>query len=93
MVYEAATSLSWQPCIGPLLASSKANTLFSPFQVEYVITYTSAGEITAAAVNFSATDASFGTQILQRHAVQFQVRMLLLLVFILCIVTFSIASV
>ncbi|KAF5892117.1 tectonic-3 isoform X1 [Clarias magur] len=41
-------------------------------KVEYVIMYTNAGEITAATVKANVTDASFGTQILQQHSVQFQ---------------------
>ncbi|XP_053367437.1 tectonic-3-like [Clarias gariepinus] len=41
-------------------------------KVEYVITYTSTGEITAATVKANVTDASFGTQILQQHSVRFQ---------------------
>ncbi|KAK3528963.1 hypothetical protein QTP70_014147 [Hemibagrus guttatus] len=41
-------------------------------KVEYVITYTSAGEITAAMVNVNVTNARFGTQIMQQHTVQFQ---------------------
>ncbi|TSL75246.1 Tectonic-3 [Bagarius yarrelli] len=41
-------------------------------KVEYVITYTSAGEITAAVLKLNVTNARLGMQILQQHAVQFQ---------------------
>ncbi|XP_062859343.1 tectonic-3-like [Trichomycterus rosablanca] len=41
-------------------------------KVEYVITYTSAGEITEAAIRAELTNARFGTQLLQQHAIQFQ---------------------
>ncbi|GAA6112313.1 tectonic-3-like, partial [Tachysurus ichikawai] len=41
-------------------------------KVEYVIMYNSTGEITAATVNVSVTNATLGTQILQQHAVQFK---------------------
>ncbi|XP_072523424.1 tectonic-3-like isoform X2 [Salminus brasiliensis] len=41
-------------------------------KVEYVITYTGAGEITAATLRVDLTNASFGTQLLQQHMVQFQ---------------------
>ncbi|XP_060795360.1 tectonic-3-like isoform X2 [Neoarius graeffei] len=44
----------------------------SVYKVEYMITYTSAGEITAAMVQGSVTNANFGTQILQQHTVKFQ---------------------
>lgn len=40
--------------------------------VDYVITYTGAGEITAATLRVALTNASFGTQLLQQHTVQFQ---------------------
>ncbi|XP_036429148.1 tectonic-3-like isoform X2 [Colossoma macropomum] len=41
-------------------------------KVEYVITYTGAGEITAATLRAELANASFGTQLLQQHTVQFQ---------------------
>ncbi|XP_053496272.1 tectonic-3-like isoform X1 [Ictalurus furcatus] len=56
----------------PELAEHNGSCMNVVTKVEYVITYTSAGEITAAAVKVNVTDASFGTQILQQHAVQFQ---------------------
>ncbi|KAI4903539.1 hypothetical protein NFI96_005770 [Prochilodus magdalenae] len=41
-------------------------------KVEYVITYTGTGEITAAALRVGLANASFGTLLLQQHTVQFQ---------------------
>ncbi|XP_066522476.1 tectonic-3-like isoform X2 [Hoplias malabaricus] len=41
-------------------------------KVRYVITYTGTGEITAATLDIDLANASFGTQLLQQHTVQFQ---------------------
>ncbi|XP_028839811.1 tectonic-3-like isoform X2 [Denticeps clupeoides] len=41
-------------------------------KVEYIIEYTSRGQITMVTVNVTLTDAVIGTRILQQHAVQFQ---------------------
>ncbi|XP_017537853.2 tectonic-3 isoform X2 [Pygocentrus nattereri] len=41
-------------------------------KVEYMITYTGGGEITAATLRVELANASFGTQLLQQHTVKFQ---------------------
>ncbi|KAI5102935.1 tectonic-1, partial [Silurus meridionalis] len=56
----------------PELTEHETSCMNVVTKVEYVITYSSTGEITAATVSGSTTNASFGTQILQEHAVQFQ---------------------
>ncbi|KAB5555216.1 hypothetical protein PHYPO_G00030930 [Pangasianodon hypophthalmus] len=56
----------------PELSEHNGSCMNVVTKVEYVITYTNAGEITAAMVKVSVTNATFGMQILQQHAVQYQ---------------------
>ncbi|KPP56930.1 Tectonic-3-like, partial [Scleropages formosus] len=58
-------------------SAEELRTLYASPQVEYTVRYTSGGLVTKVTVNVTLTDSDVDVQLLQQHAVRYQVRVLL----------------